>query len=126
MIFANGVDGPDPRLEKLPRWARERILTLEKNVDHYKREAYQVANVDGDSTNTWIEEYKQTARDFVKRGLPVGTRIRFRLPGDRNRYTVEIGVDEKNACIQVHGWGALAIIPRSSNSVEIRKERDEK
>ena len=97
---------------RLPKWAQQRIATLEANVAHYKRKAFEAASADPTDTDTTIETWGDAPL-----GLPRGTAIRFKL--GRARITVRIDGDK----LDVRSDGdPLNVRPWACNAVTVKVE----
>ena len=108
------------RIAKLPKWARQEIERLEKNVAHY---VAQLTAGDGDS-DTFANPYST-----AKRPLGRGTTIEFVLGQDRFGRDKRIRVrtetrHDGTVVLDVSGGYGIVVLPRASNSIEI-VHRDE-
>lgn len=97
---------------KLPKWAQQRIATLEANVEYQMRQAYE-ATTPG-ASDTYVDNL---GPESELRGLPVGARIRFHV--GKTRYSVYVQDGE----LHVRSDGdPLRIKPWACNSITIKTE----
>jgi hypothetical protein len=123
------VTAPDPREERLPRWARDRINTLRFRLTEAQRsrDEARLSRGPAEATDTWIDPYA-TEGPIT---LPKGERIRFVIkhpePGRVERDWVDVSVREQSyrdgstdRWVEVMGGATLALRPSSSNVIQIR------
>lgn len=108
------------RIAKLPKWARQEIERLEKNVAHYIAQL-----VAGDEDSDTFANPHSTA----KRPLGRGTSIEFVLGQDKRGHDLAIRVRTESlrdgtAMLDVSGSDGLNVLPRASNRIEITTGRD--
>ena len=102
-------------ISKLPRWAQQRIEIADRDLAYWRTKA----EAGPEDSNTFVHHYKD---DGSNGGTPLGmnTAIRFDV-GERDYFLVELTSD---GTLRVHGAdrrnGALAVIPKSTNIIEIR------
>lgn len=100
----------DLREQRLPKWAQAELTRLRANVKSAERAAYEALN--SDETDTYIE----TDWPRVKRGLPAGMTVHFRVGG-----TV-VGVRVEGGCLRVLSCtSGISIRPEASNYVTIHE-----
>ena len=101
----------ETKLAKLPKWAQEQILVLERNVEHWRA---KVQKVDSGDAAVWSTEWdfpKPLALDAVEFRMPNGQRLDIRL-------------DAKSCALRVQASGLgfvdrLVVMPESTNVVSI-------
>lgn len=111
----------DPREARLPQWAQDRLKQLHDSVAYWKqREQVRILAI-GDrhpgAPNTFVD---QGLRD---EHIPLGqgTRIAFRLGGDRRpmHSEIRVHVDRQSGMVEVNGDDRLVIEPQSGNHIRI-------
>ena len=117
MVYVPPVD-PDPREERLPRWARDLLDNMRMRVRRAEADAEAAllaTNAEGSDTQI----YRFTDEPV---GLGIGPTIEFRL-GDRNRRDyVHCRVEthpRAGTRLEVIGGDALRIAPKSGNHITI-------
>lgn len=96
---------------RLPKWAQQKISTLERNVEYWRGKA--IAGEDGQSDTFLVHGWTE---DAVK---PLGDRptIRFFIPRPGSR-AEELEARIKDGELQVRcNDGVLSVVPHSSNLV---------
>lgn len=115
---------PDPREEKLPRWARELLGNMRLRVEHAERDAQQaLLATRPDETDTVVYRYGDEPI-----GLTPGATVQFQLgPNERkhsyNYIQCRVETDTTGTYLHVIGGGALSFRPKSSNHAHIITER---
>jgi hypothetical protein len=94
-------------LNKLPKWAQRRIVSLEVGLERARDHNRRAATGE---TDVFLVEYPNDL------GLPPGSQVRFML-NDHRWITVRHN-DEGN--LTVMSDRALSILPRASNHIELR------
>lgn len=104
---------PDPREQKLPRWAQQSLQILRRDLKHWRG----MAEAGPPESNTYLHGY-------TERGEPAGTplgmdaEIRFELDGERYIFA---RIDRGQ--LALHGtdrsMGELSIRPRSTNMANV-------
>lgn len=99
------------KLDRLPKWARERIERAERDIEQLRAEA----RVGPDDSDTFVNKYDGTGTP-AGRPLGAGPEIRFELGDD---YYVLARIEGPGALrITAHGrrlHSGMAFLPRSSN-----------
>lgn len=101
----------DERIEKLPKWARQKFTTLMQRVEHYEA---KLAEGPEDS-NVFADPYSEAPR-------PLGrdTLIEF-VPDKERRHRFRVSLDDQGN-LTVQNDRLLAVRPRAANSIEIVQE----
>jgi hypothetical protein len=111
------TDREDPKFLRLPKWAQQRITTLESDVEWWTKKA----TAGPENSNT-----------FVRHGFddwtPLGQfpRIEFRLserPMDNIEVTLVRYDNAETLRISTGGGDPIIVLPSASNSIYVRKER---
>ena len=96
-------------LDRLPKWAKQRILTLEANLEYSKK---QVAQIGGkEETNVHIK-----IGIGEKINLPKDSNICFILNG------LPLSIMFRGEKLELKGYEELKILPRAVNSIQISQE----
>lgn len=103
------------KLARLPKWARDEIRELERQKELYRTTL--LAMKENAITNVEVNCYN---RETGPTWVPDHTAIRFRL-GDFKSVTVRFN-EKKDAVIVNTEASTTNIIPRASNSIEIKLE----
>lgn len=115
---------PDPREDKLPRWAAETLTRLRRRVSDEQRRADAARLAGGpEDTDTVIEPY-----DEIPVRLPKGQRVRFyvgpqiaREGVDRHRDYIDVRVEPASrlspARLTLHSGGSIVVRPQVTNVV---------
>jgi hypothetical protein len=93
----------------LPKWAQQRIETLEANVEHFKAKLTEGP----ENSDTFVGSYEP---DAVR---PLGVAPRIRFGTDDNDY-VEAQWDENTKSLRVRGRNGITVIPEVSNAISIQ------
>lgn len=96
------------QLARLPKHAQRYIAVLESNLEH-ERARLAVGPADSD---TFAEPYASTPRPLGR-----GTSVSFKL-GD-HEFSTSVTVRGEGGSLHVHGSQAFAVLPKSTNVVEI-------
>lgn len=99
-------------VSKLPKWAQQKIDTLERDVAHWKEKA------------TAGPEESDTFVAFSSERRPLGKRayIEFQvLPGHRGQITAYL--DDDAGELVIHGGDRIMVLPQASNAIRLRMER---
>jgi hypothetical protein len=109
----------DEREQRLPKWAQKELESLRRQVRNAERAAEEARLATSpDESDTIIDRYTEGPI-----GLGKGARVRF-LPegheGDGWHHHNYLEVRVEDGGIQVHAGGQLSILPRVSNSVQIK------
>lgn len=113
---------PD-QIARLPKWAQERITTLEQDVAYWKSRAYEAAT-EGE-TDTRVES-GLVSTDERFRGLPSKSTIRFGTEKNGHYLSVRTHNEGGEAFhdgfveILVSSASQFIVIPKASNMVLIR------
>ena len=103
----------DPREEKLPAWAREKLKEARRVAVIARREADEARlATNPDDTDVIIGRW-----NAIPIGLPPGERVRFIVGPNRSHDWIEVHTDGDR--IEVTGDRALNVHPRVSNVVRI-------
>lgn len=101
----------EEELAKLPKWAQGRISALVADVEHYKREAVQVAT---GVTDVWIWDSEGY------RALPSGSLVSFTTDQDPLRHDQRFDVRRGDGdSLIVSGGDSIAVRPVAGNVVRI-------
>jgi hypothetical protein len=96
-------------ITKLPVWAQHRIAKLERDVEHYQREL----RVGPEDSVVFADPYSEAPR-------PLGdAMVAFQL-GDDPRDVVRVRRSTNGRLLDVNGGDGLMVMPRASNSIEIK------
>lgn len=108
---------PDPREDKLPRWAQDQIATLRRAVTSAERGRADAER----STDIENSDAVQTSDHSTWYGLGAGLhgQVRFLLDGPGKVDGSYVDVRVSDGRLLVHGDDRLMVCPRSSNSIEI-------
>lgn len=106
----------DPRLDRLPKWARGEIERLTRDVAYWKAQA----SVGPEGSDTWAETYG------VGTDKPLGkeTQVRFDVTADRpqfrrNAIRARTRGDGGRRVLMVHADGPLLIQASASNVLHV-------
>lgn len=92
--------------DNLPKWAKQEIARLERDVEHYK----ETLRVGPEDSNTFANPYSGAPTPLGK-----DTIILFQAPaGD-----IRVRLDERGR-LEIHGGSGIAIHPRATNTVSIQ------
>lgn len=107
-------------ITKLPKWAQNRIMLLERKVDELVGD---IAARDGSQKTGVSYTTDFSCTDEVRRFIPTDT-VRFHLPKLSERHVTDcyIEVRKLDDHIEVRTQGTLVIRPRVTNVVTIRVE----
>jgi hypothetical protein len=113
------MDANDPRLAKLPRWARQHIETLEANLQHFTERA-AVAEGHGPQQDSPVVVDPYSGAPL--RLLPDST-VRFEF-GEHTYLDVSlIGLGSRSGpWVRLHSSDSLHIQPQATNSAHVRPE----
>jgi hypothetical protein len=100
---------------KLPKWAQQRITTLQANEEYWRRKALEAASA-GDGTNTTIYNYHRDGEEVL--GLPNNTTIRFKVGKAR----INVRVDGDKLDVRSDG-DPLLVKPWACNAVTVTTEK---
>ena len=89
---------------KLPKFAQREINKLRNDLDYHKKKIDEMLSTE--PSNVQISQYPEN------KNLPNNSNIRFNFK-DGNYMEISI-IDEQ---IRVHGYNAIKILPRASNSI---------
>lgn len=98
-------------VNKLPRWAQNRIEKLEADVAYWEG---RVVEAETGETNTFLGDWP------VNKGLPNDSRIVFNLPGGQ----VDVQIKDDHLRVMARGGGSLEIQPHVSNVIHIKTGRN--
>lgn len=103
--------------DRLPKWAQQRIETLEANVDYWKKKA----TAGPENSNTFVTTHGLE----VDQPLGTGPTVRFMLKGEvahawRNSVDARV---TKEGRLLLMGTDSIAVFPQSSNVVEVELRR---
>lgn len=124
MTYTSPIE-PDPREEKLPRWARDLLDNMRRRVEHAEAtaEAARLATGPGE-TDTVVYRYSDEPI-----GLPPGCQVEFRLgPApegrtfSRNYVHCRVETTKHGTWLDLSGGDSISIQPRSGNSARITVE----
>ena len=94
----------------LPKWAQQKIKSLTSDVDRLQE---LLAQMPPDKTNVSIVDH------MGERGLPLDSRIQFRLGG----HTIVVSVCKERDSFEVRSnTGYLTVLPAASNVVYVRSD----
>lgn len=98
---------------KLPKWAQQRIQTLERNLEHYKKRL----EAGPANSRVFADPYSD-----ARRPLGWDTVIQFDL-GEEGEWgkKIEVRIDGKG--VKVMGGSRLAVFPSAANSIQVRSFR---
>lgn len=105
------LDSRQARFERLPKWARDRITKLERDLEHAKGRI-----ADGPEGNTVAEPYADPPR-------PLGqdTTIEFSLgPEHWNKVSCRVDRYSDGDFLYVMGGHMLTIEPQSGNTFKVK------
>lgn len=118
----NGTE-PDPREDKLPRWAQEKFAILRMQRDEQTRRAVRAEAVKEDHTLTDVVIPDHIRGNHI--GLPQGSTVRFWLSPNgsklREQDYVDVRVEDGEASIRTNR--PVRIRVGSANSLWVRNER---
>lgn len=98
----------DPKFDRLPKWAQNRIEQLEANVEYWQKKA----NEGPEDSDTFIQQY-------LPENKPLGNSPIVLFKFDNLDYRDQIEVQNCGDLIRVRGEDILSIKPVASNVVEI-------
>lgn len=103
-------------LSKLPRWVRQEIERLWKEVAHWKNQALSAADTNPESTDTRLLNYEGATPEL--RGLPPGAHVRFTIPSGE----IDCYVRDGEVTVRGVGYdaGRLTISPHTANVVAVQ------
>jgi len=105
-------------LSKLPKWARDRIERLERDLEGKRQELIRM----GQPGQSFITMLLMPGEGPNELGLPDRT-IRFRVaPGSRDYVEVAISRDKIHPRIMVRAQSQLVLKPEASNVIEVSSE----
>lgn len=98
-------------LDRLPKWAKDEILRLEANVEHWQAKA----SVGPDDTNVFVDPYSDAPK-------PLHRRAHVRWTFDENvRRCRYVEVWQKGGELQIQASSdTIAFVPQASNCGRIR------
>lgn len=103
---------PDPREEKLSRWARELIANLRREIQALER---RLANEPGtDDVAVWADYYRKHPRPVASRDEP----LTFQL--DENEYFQVTLYEDGTLSIMYSGRGLFVVRPWVSNVIHVK------
>jgi hypothetical protein len=121
------VEETEPRFAKLPKWAQQEIVRLERDVQHHER---RLAEVSGETSEPSNVEVNARGIQPGRRFLPSGDSVRFWLDPDsdgRARRYVDVAVIGGEVRVMTSGYGNMLVVPQASNVVYIgEQERHER
>lgn len=95
-------------INKLPKWAQNRLNNIEKDIQYWKDKAMEVSGEK--ETNVYIDHYPPNQTQ----NLPADSRITFKLEDG------EINIQHKDNSLEIHSNSynkSLAITPSVTNVV---------
>lgn len=101
------VSAPDPREEKLPKWAQQELFILRSNLDSARKAAYP----EDFEANTFVRDYSRGDR-------PIGFNTPIKFYPDDSLGTIEVRVQDGRVNVRTDG-GRLIIRPDVSNVIWI-------
>ncbi|AUG87120.1 hypothetical protein HOS57_gp49 [Streptomyces phage AbbeyMikolon] len=116
---------PDPREERLPRWARAILGSLRRELQGLQGEVKSLERALAEAkggvpnTDTYLVDYVRGNTP-----LPMGSRIGFEPRPEeetRGRRRIMCYVDE-TGWLYIHGDASLRVQPQTSNALKIRLE----
>lgn len=106
--------------EKLPKWARDKITQLERDLNEAKTELDNVKDATGykDTPIRWFQMGDISRKPY---GIPRHSRVVFNLNPETERkdITVNYTMDNDVPCVRVSGERSISIVPVASNVVLI-------
>lgn len=113
------MTGTDPRFERLPKWARDRITRLEREVEDARREREEARlATDPAKSSALLDAWAD-----VPIGLGKDARVRFVLGPDDGRQWADVHVlrdyTTDGLAIEIMGGDGLTVRPQSSNVVVV-------
>ena len=105
------------QFNKLPKWAQNELLRLEKNVAYHKKRADVVTS--SEKSNTGYSQYETTGR--VWKNLPNNQEITF-FPKENSQNSFDVKVDGFGRIEIYSNTGypqKMVVVPMSSNVVAI-------
>ena len=95
-------------LDRLPKWAKQRILTLEANLEYSKQQVAQIG--EKEETNIYIQQGLEK-----KTYLPKNSNVYFIVNG------LPMSITSRSGDLQLHGHTRLRIFPEASNSIKVNQ-----
>ena len=103
----------DPKVGKLPSWARAYISLLHEQLAEAEKRARQVEG----SEDTNVTYGCRTAEDYSQKPLPKHTRVQFRWRGG----VVVCGVYPDESGVEVYVLsGSIIVLPEAANYIVVR------
>jgi len=96
-------------LDRLPKWAKQRILTLEANLEYSKQQVAQIG--EKEETNIYIQQGLEK-----KTYLPKNSNVYFIVNG------LPMSITFRGEKLELKGYEELKILPRAVNSIQISQE----
>lgn len=101
-------------IDKLPKWAQQRIRLLERRVEELK-EALAQRNGEAGDGRVILNPFSDDARLT----FPTDTTVRFSVSGEKYRGYFEFRHKPKEGTVEVHGSGAMIIKPHVTNVISL-------
>lgn len=105
-------------VERLPKWAQDRISQLEADVEYWKR----LATAGPEDSDTFVRHYADDDKP-----LGAGQRISFRWTDGRGEWPgfteIEAYIDGDHLTVRASN-GGLYVQPSASNSIRVRVVED--
>lgn len=102
----------DPREEKLPVWAQQRLQALRADLEYAGR---RLAEGDTEDTRIWADPYADVPRAVGE----VGDNIRFVLPSGEVTIQLQEQGTLQIVCVGKRGSDSLVVQPRAANVVTV-------
>lgn len=104
------------RVDRLPKWARDRIGQLEREVAYFQAKLSEGP----EDSDTFLDPHADAPRP-----LGCGGTVRFVLRADERgaREYVDVRLDRADSFLVVRGSDGLAVFPAASNSLFVKLAR---
>ncbi|ASZ74369.1 hypothetical protein SEA_KINGBOB_55 [Arthrobacter phage KingBob] len=106
----------DPRIEKLPRWARDKLRWLQQDLDEARteRDKLRSKQLGEPESPVYINNY----REGVDTMLPKYGTVVFRV-GPHERDVIRARINHNTGRLDLNGERQLMVLPVASNAAEV-------
>ncbi len=103
----------EERVERLPKWAQQRIAKLEADIDYWRKQAHQ-ATVEGESDTILATGMREDDK-----ALPSGSKVRFKVAPTNWDPEACVECQCRDGRVRVFCSGRASVLMESANVFEI-------